>query len=50
MFISRVGGIIYVFKYILNERDRVEVYMIGENQRYDEISNHLDTRYAYESK
>lgn len=35
MFISRVGGIKYLFQYVFKGSDRVTVQMVGENLRYD---------------
>lgn len=43
--VSRVDGIKYLFKYVCKGHDRVTMEIIGENQRYDEITHFQDARY-----
>lgn len=38
IWMSRIGSIKYLFKYICKGSDWLKVEMTGENQRYNEIS------------
>ena len=45
---SRVSGIMYLFKYVCKGQDRVAIQITAENRSYEEISNFQHARYVSE--